>query len=79
MSSGFLSKKLKIKIQVYETIVLPVVLYGCEIWSLTLWQSKVFDNRILRRIFGSKKDERDSGGDSTIIDFIVRTVHIIPV
>ena len=53
-----LSKKLKIKI--YRTIILPVVLYGCETWSLT-WREerrlRVFENRVLRRVFGLKRDE----------------------
>ena len=52
-----LSKNLKIKI--YRTI-LPVVLYGCETWSLTLREERrlrVFQNRVLRRIFGPKRDE----------------------
>jgi hypothetical protein len=41
-------------------IILPVVLYGCETWSLTLGEEprlRVFENRVLRRIFGSKRDE----------------------
>jgi hypothetical protein len=41
-------------------IILPVVLYGCETWSLTLREEhrlKVFENRVLRRIFGPKRDE----------------------
>ena len=44
----------------YKTIILPVVLYGCETWSLTLREEsrlRVYENRILRRIFGLKKDE----------------------
>jgi hypothetical protein len=44
----------------YKTIILPVVLYGCETWSLTLREEhrlRVFENRVLRRIFGPKKDE----------------------
>jgi hypothetical protein len=48
------------KIRVYRTVVLPVVLYGCETWSLTLREEQrlwVFENRVLRRIFGSKRDE----------------------
>ena len=52
------SKCLKIKI--YKTIILPVVLYGRETWSLTLREEcrlRVFENRILRRIFGPKRDE----------------------
>jgi hypothetical protein len=44
----------------YKIIILPVVLHGCENWSLTLrgeCRLKVFKNRMLRRIFGSKRDE----------------------
>ena len=58
LSSSLLSKKLKIKI--YSTIILPVVLYGCETWSLILREEhrlKVFENRVLRRVFGPKRDE----------------------
>jgi len=58
LSSRLLSKNLKIKI--YRTIILPVVLYGCENWSLTLRDERrlmVFENRVLRRVFGSKRDE----------------------
>jgi len=46
--------------QIYRTINLPVVLYGCETWSLTLREERrlrVFENRVLRRIFGPKRDE----------------------
>jgi hypothetical protein len=53
-----LSKNQKIKI--YRTIILPVVLCGCETWSLILREErrpKVFENRVLRRIFGPKRDE----------------------
>jgi hypothetical protein len=49
-----------LKIKVYKTVIMPVVLYGCEAWSLTLTEEcrlKVFENRILRQIFGPKKDE----------------------
>ena len=45
------------KIKIYKTIILPVVLYGCETWSLTLREEcrlRVIENRILRRIFGPK-------------------------
>jgi hypothetical protein len=47
-----------------ETIILPVVLYGCGTWSLTLREEhrlRVFENRVLRRIFGSKRDEVTGG------------------
>jgi hypothetical protein len=58
LSSRLLSRNLKIKI--YETIILPVVLYGCETSSLTSREEhrlRVFENRVLRRIFGTKRDE----------------------
>jgi hypothetical protein len=48
------------KIKIYRTIILPVVLYGCETWCLTLREEhrlRVFENRVLRRIFGPKRDE----------------------
>jgi hypothetical protein len=47
-------------IKTYKTIILPVVLYGCETWSLTLkeeYKLKTFENRMLRRIFRPKRDE----------------------
>jgi hypothetical protein len=47
-------------VNVYRTIILYVVLYGCENWSLTLREGrrlKVFENRVLRKIFGPKRDE----------------------
>jgi hypothetical protein len=53
-----------IKIRIYKIIILPVVLYGCEIWSLTLREEhrlRVFENRVLRRIFGPKRDEVTGG------------------
>jgi hypothetical protein len=55
--SRLLSKNTKIG--VYRTIILPVVLYGCETWSLTLREEqklRVFENMVLRRIFGPKRD-----------------------
>jgi hypothetical protein len=58
LSSRLLSKNFKIII--YKTIILPVVLYGCETWSLTLREVyilRMFENRVLRRIFGPKRDE----------------------
>ena len=58
LSSSLLCKKLKIKI--YRTIILPVVLNGCETWSLTLREKRrlgVFENRVLRIVFGPKRDE----------------------
>ena len=58
LSSRLQSKNLKIKI--YRTIILPVVLYGCEAWSLTLREERnlrVFEKMVLRIIFGPRRDE----------------------
>ena len=55
----FATQKVK-KIKIYRTIIMPVVLYGCETWSLTLREERrlrVFENRVLRRVFGPKRDE----------------------
>jgi uncharacterized membrane protein len=49
-----------IKIRIYKTIILPVVVYGCETWYLTLREEhrlRVFESRVLRKIFGPKRDE----------------------
>jgi hypothetical protein len=49
-----------VKITIYKTIILPVVRYGCETWSLILREERrlrVFENRVLRRKFGPKIDE----------------------
>jgi hypothetical protein len=57
-SSRLLSRNVKVKI--YNTIILTVVLYGCETWSLKLREEhrlRVFENSVLRRIFGPKRDE----------------------
>jgi hypothetical protein len=58
LSSSLLSKN--INIEIYRTVILPVVLYGYETWSLTLRKEcrlRVFENKVLRRIFGPKRDE----------------------
>ena len=58
LSSRLLSKKLKVK--TYKTIIFAVVLYGCETLYLTLREEyglRVFENKLLRKIFGAKKDE----------------------
>ena len=57
MSSSLLSKISRLR---YTTIILPVVVYGCETWSLTLREKhrlKLFENRVLRKIFGPKRGE----------------------
>jgi hypothetical protein len=49
----------QLKVKIYKTTILPIVLYGCETWSLTFREEhslRVFENRVLRRIFGPKRD-----------------------
>jgi hypothetical protein len=58
LSSSLLSKSVKIKI--YRNIILPIVLYSCETWLLALREEsslRTFENRVLTRIFGPKRDE----------------------
>jgi hypothetical protein len=53
-----------VKIKIYKTIILPLFLYGCETWFLTLREEhrlRVFENRVLGRIFGPKRDEGTGG------------------
>jgi hypothetical protein len=53
-------KKKNLKIKIYRTIILPVVLHGCESWLLTLRKKRglrLFESRVLMRIFGPKRDE----------------------
>jgi hypothetical protein len=50
--------------RIFKTIILPVILYGCETWSLILREEhrlRVFENKVLRRIFGPKRDEVTGG------------------
>jgi hypothetical protein len=58
LSSRLLSRNVRVKI--YKTVILPVLLYGCETWCLILREEhrlRVFENRFLRRISGPKRDE----------------------
>ena len=74
LSSSLLSKKFKIKIYTRRTIILPVVLYGCETWSLTMREERrrrVFENRVLRRVFGPKRDEVTGNGENYIMRILV--------
>jgi hypothetical protein len=62
--SVFLSTSKKVKIIIDNAIILPVVLYGCETWYLTLRKEdrlRVFENKVLRRIFGPKRNEVTGG------------------
>jgi hypothetical protein len=60
LSFGAESFVFQFSIQIYRNIILSVVLYGCETWSLTLREERrlrVFENRVLRRIFGPERDD----------------------
>jgi hypothetical protein len=55
-------------------MILPVVLYGCEAWSLTLREErrlKVFQNRVLRRMLGPKRDEVTGNGENYIMRSLI--------
>jgi hypothetical protein len=75
LSSRLLSRNVNVKI--YKTTILPVVLYECETWSLTLREEhklRVFEKRVLRRIFGPKRDEvTGNRGRCTMRNFIICT------
>ena len=64
-----------------QTIILPVVLYGCETWSLTLREEcrlKVFEHRVLRGIFGPRRDEvTRNGGNYIMRNLMFCTPHPI--
>jgi hypothetical protein len=70
-----------VKIKIYKTVILRVVLYGCENWSLTLREEhrlRVFENRVLRRIFGPKRDEVAGGGENCIMrSCVVCTLYLV--
>jgi hypothetical protein len=66
-----------LKIRIYKTIILPVVLHGCETWSPTLREEHrlgVFENRVLRRIFGPKRDEV-TGENCIMKSLMICTLH----
>jgi hypothetical protein len=72
-SFGFPSHIKKLKIKIYKTVILPVALHGCDTWSLTLGKEhrlRVFENRVLRRIFGPKSEEKDHGRNCIMMNFI---------
>jgi hypothetical protein len=78
LSSRLISKNLKIKI--YKKVILPVVLYECETWSLTLGEEhrlRVFENRVLRRIFDLKGKKTDRGENCIMMNFTDCILHLI--
>jgi len=79
LSFNLLSKNLKIKI--YRTVVLPVILYGCETWSLKLREERrlrMLENRALRRIFWRWRDKVTGIGENDIMrSLMICTPHLI--
>jgi hypothetical protein len=76
LSSCLISKNLKTEI--YRTVILLVVLYGCKTWSLTLREEhrlRVFENRELRRIFGTKREADRSWRKLHMMNFIACILH----
>ena len=68
LSSRLLLRRLKVN--AHKIIILPVVLYGCETWSLALREEhrlSVFENKVLRKIFGAKRDEITGNGEGFIM------------
>jgi hypothetical protein len=66
-------------IKIYKTVILPVMLYGCKTWSLTLGEEhrlRVFENRALRKIFGSKR-KMDHGENCIMMNFTACILHRI--
>jgi hypothetical protein len=79
LSSPLLSKNIKIRI--YKTIILLVVLYGCETWSLTLraeYRLRVFENRVLRIIIGTKRLEV-KGGSRKLHNEEIHNLYSFPI
>jgi hypothetical protein len=69
-----------VKVRIFKTIILPVVLYGCETWSLTVreeYKLRVFEIRVLRRIFGPKRD-RVTGGWRKLHDEELHNLYSSP-
>jgi len=76
LSTSLLSKSLKIKI--HRAIILPVVLYGCETWSLTMKverRLRVFEYRVWRKVFGPKRDEVKGNGENYIMRSLMICSH----
>jgi len=73
-----LSKNLKVEI--YRTVIKPVVFSWCEIWLLTLWKERslrVFAKRVLRRTFGPKRNEVTGNGENYLMRNLMFCTHTI--
>ena len=71
----------KLKVNTYETIMLPVVLYGCETWSLTFREEqkfRVIENKVIRKIFGAQRDEiTREWGNYIMLSYMYCILHLI--
>jgi hypothetical protein len=80
-AESFVFRSKNTDIKIYRTIILPVVLYGCKTWSLPPREEcrhRVFENRMLRRIFGNTRDEITGGAlDSIVTSLMIRTAHVL--
>jgi hypothetical protein len=68
-------------VKIYRIIILPIVLYGCKTWSLTLREEgglSLFDNRVLRRIYGPKRDEVAGNGGKKLHNLELNDLHFSP-
>jgi hypothetical protein len=72
---------LNVNIEIFRTVILPVVLCGCDNWSLTFSEERaisVFENRVLRGVFGFKRDEVKRSGENYIMrSLMICTAHPI--
>jgi hypothetical protein len=71
---------ISLQTKIYRTIILLVVLYGCEAWSLTIGEEhklRLFENRVLRRIFGSKRKEV-AGGWRRLHNEVLHNLYTLP-
>ena len=78
LSSRLLSKKLKVK--TYKTIILPVVLYGCETWSLTLREEhrlRIFENKVGRYLGPRETKLQESGESYIMVSYMHCLLHLI--
>jgi hypothetical protein len=80
-AKSFVFRSKNTNIEIYRTIILPVVLYGCETWSLPLREEcrhRVFENRVLRRIFGNARDQITGDALECIVtSLMICTAHVL--
>jgi len=79
LRAEFVKRSKNINIKIYGSVILPDVLYGCKTWSLTLrveLRLRVFENRVLRELFGTKRDEVNGSGEKYVMrSLMICTAH----